>query len=137
MSNAKHMKGLNPFSTRTPFQGLILFALPPFRPRLYSLPLMASQLSGILVLSEVEVSAALRYASLPSRFMATQHSGISAALRYASMLSAFHQRIKAAPHVNPLPKAARQTKSPLFTLPASTASAKAIGIEAAVVFPYF
>jgi hypothetical protein len=41
------------------------------------------------------------------------------------------------PHVNPLPKAERSTKSPLLIFPCSIASLKAIGIEAAVVFPYF
>ena len=51
------------------------------------------------------------------------------------LLSTHHHRIKLAPHVNPLPKAAKQTRSPLFTLPASTASARAMGMEAAVVLP--
>ena len=41
------------------------------------------------------------------------------------------------PHVNPLPKAAKTTVSPDLILPFSQASVKAIGIDAAVVFPYF
>ena len=41
------------------------------------------------------------------------------------------------PQVKPLPKAARTTVSPDFIFPFSHASVKAIGIEAAVVFPYF
>ena len=40
------------------------------------------------------------------------------------------------PQVNPLPKAASTTKSPSFTFPCSQASVSAMGIEAAVVFPY-
>ena len=48
-----------------------------------------------------------------------------------------YQRISAEAQVNPLPKAAKQTKSPSLTFPASHASHNAIGIEAAVVFPYF
>ena len=39
--------------------------------------------------------------------------------------------------VNPLPKAARQMRSPSLIFPASQASVRAMGIEAAVVFPYF
>ena len=45
--------------------------------------------------------------------------------------------ISADAQVNPEPKAAKQTKSPSFTKPFSQASHKAIGIDAAVVFPYF
>ena len=45
--------------------------------------------------------------------------------------------IIALPQVKPLPKAASTTVSPSFTLPCSQASVRAIGIEAAVVFPYF
>jgi hypothetical protein len=41
------------------------------------------------------------------------------------------------PQVNPLPKAAKTTVSPDLILPFSHASVKAIGIDAAVVFPYF
>jgi hypothetical protein len=41
------------------------------------------------------------------------------------------------PKVNPLPKAAKTTVSPDLILPFSQASVKAIGMEAAVVFPYF
>ena len=39
--------------------------------------------------------------------------------------------------VKPLPKAAKTTVSPDFIFHCSQASVKAIGIEAAVVFPYF
>ena len=39
--------------------------------------------------------------------------------------------------VNPLPKAARTIVSPSFIFPCSQASVNAIGIEAAVVLPYF
>jgi len=39
--------------------------------------------------------------------------------------------------VNPLPKAANTSVSPSFILPNSQASVSAIGIDAAVVFPYF
>jgi hypothetical protein len=39
--------------------------------------------------------------------------------------------------VNPLPNAAKTTVSPDLILPCSQASVKAIGMEAAVVFPYF
>ena len=39
--------------------------------------------------------------------------------------------------MNPLPNAERSTRSPLFIFPCSIASLKAMGIEAAVVFPYF
>ena len=47
-----------------------------------------------------------------------------------------HYHFKSAlAHVKPLPKAARQTRSPSFILPISQASHNAIGIEAAVVFP--
>ena len=45
--------------------------------------------------------------------------------------------MRAEPHVNPLPNAAIQIKSPSLILPCSNASDIAIGIEAAVVFPYF
>jgi len=38
--------------------------------------------------------------------------------------------------VNPDPKAARHTRSPSRILPCSTHSSRAMGIEAAVVFPY-
>ena len=38
--------------------------------------------------------------------------------------------------VKPLPKAARQTKSPSLIFPSCDASLIANGIEAAVVFPY-
>ncbi len=41
------------------------------------------------------------------------------------------------PQVNPLPKAAITTISPSLILPFSQASQRAIGIDAAVVFPYF
>ena len=53
------------------------------------------------------------------------------------ILSHYYQRIIAAPQVNPLPNAARQTKSPSFIKPFSHASQSAIGIDAAVVLPYF
>ena len=49
----------------------------------------------------------------------------------------FYQRINAPAQVNPLPNAARQTKSPSFIFPSSHASHKAMGTEAAVVLPYF
>lgn len=39
--------------------------------------------------------------------------------------------------VNPLPNAAKTTLSPFLIFPCSQASVKAIGMEAAVVFPYF
>ncbi|MNR01287.1 hypothetical protein D3C85_1170870 [compost metagenome] len=39
--------------------------------------------------------------------------------------------------VNPLPKAAKTTVSPDLIFPCSQASVKAIGIDAAVVLPYF
>ncbi len=39
--------------------------------------------------------------------------------------------------VNPLPNAAKTTVSPDFIFPCSQASVSAIGIEAAVVLPYF
>ena len=41
------------------------------------------------------------------------------------------------PQVNPLPKAAKTTVSPDLILPCSQASVNAIGMEAAVVLPYF
>lgn len=41
------------------------------------------------------------------------------------------------PQVKPLPKAAKTTVSPDLILPCSHASVSAIGIEAAVVLPYF
>ena len=44
---------------------------------------------------------------------------------------------KALAQVKPLPKAARQIKSPSLIFPISHASHKAIGTEAAVVLPYF
>src|SRR6266498_862862 len=49
----------------------------------------------------------------------------------------FYQYNKALAHVKPLPKAARQTKSPSRSNPFSQISHRAIGIEAAVVLPYF
>lgn len=52
-------------------------------------------------------------------------------------LRSIYHRIKAEPQVNPLPKAAKQTKSPSFILLVSHASQSAIGIDAAVVLPYF
>lgn len=45
--------------------------------------------------------------------------------------------IIALPQVNPLPKAAKTTVSPVLIFPCSQASVNAIGIEAAVVLPYF
>ena len=45
--------------------------------------------------------------------------------------------IKAEAQVNPLPNAAKHKISPFFNFPLSKASFNAIGIEAAVVFPYF
>ena len=39
--------------------------------------------------------------------------------------------------VKPLPKAAKTTVSPDLIFPCYQASVKAIGIDAAVVFPYF
>ena len=41
------------------------------------------------------------------------------------------------PQVKPLPNAARTTVSPFFIFPCSQASVSAIGMDAAVVFPYF
>jgi len=58
----------------------------------------------------------------------------SVPLRYIQRNTAY-QRMSADPQVNPLPNAARQTRSPDLTAPASTASHKAIGMEAAVVLP--
>jgi hypothetical protein len=43
---------------------------------------------------------------------------------------------RAEAHVNPLPKAARQIRDPSLISPSAIASLIAIGIEAAVVFPY-
>src|SRR4030095_10491845 len=54
----------------------------------------------------------------------------------SSTTEAYHFN-NALPHVKPLPNAARHTRSLSFTLPFSQASHKAIGIDAAVVFPYF
>ena len=51
-------------------------------------------------------------------------------------LLCYHFKIALA-QVKPLPKAAKTTVSPSLILPSSQASVKAIGIEAAVVFPYF
>ena len=48
-----------------------------------------------------------------------------------------HHLNKALAHVNPLPKAARQTRSPSLILPCSQASQSAMGMDAAVVLPYF
>ena len=48
--------------------------------------------------------------------------------------SAYH-RISAEAHVNPLPNAARQIRSPSFIRPSAQASLIAMGIDAAVVFP--
>ena len=48
-----------------------------------------------------------------------------------------YQRITTDPQVNPLPKAANTTRSPLLIFPFSQASVKAIITEAAVVLPYF
>jgi hypothetical protein len=55
---------------------------------------------------------------------------------HLSMESYYHF-ITALAQVKPLPKAAKTTVSPSFTLPSSQASQSAIGIEAAVVLPYF
>jgi len=55
----------------------------------------------------------------------------------AKCLEYAYHRITALPQVKPLPKAAITSKSPSFTLPCSIASVKAIGIDAAVVLPYF
>ena len=47
-----------------------------------------------------------------------------------------YHRIKAEAHVNPLPNAARQIKLFSFIFPSAHASLIAIGMDAAVVFPY-
>ena len=47
-----------------------------------------------------------------------------------------YQLIKALPQVNPLPKAAKTTKSPDLILPSSHASVIAMGMDPAVVLPY-
>src|SRR2546425_7506491 len=49
----------------------------------------------------------------------------------------FYQRIAALPHVNPDPNAVSTSRSPGCSRPSARASSSAIGIEAAVVFPYF
>lgn len=49
--------------------------------------------------------------------------------------SAFYHLSNALAQVNPLPNAARHTRSPSFILPSCQASHKAMGIEAAVVLP--
>ena len=46
------------------------------------------------------------------------------------------ERTALAAHVSPAPKAAIRMTSSRFTFPARTASSRAIGIEAAEVFPY-
>lgn len=48
----------------------------------------------------------------------------------------YAQRSRADAQVNPLPNAAKQITSLFFTLPSAQASLKAMGIDAAVVFPY-
>src|SRR5216110_586674 len=48
-----------------------------------------------------------------------------------------YQRIAALPQVNPDPNAVSTRMSPCFRRPAASASSRAIGIEAAVVLPYF
>src|SRR6266542_4156254 len=48
-----------------------------------------------------------------------------------------HQRIAALPHVKPEPNAVSTSRSPRCNRPCATASSSAIGIEAAVVLPYF
>lgn len=48
-----------------------------------------------------------------------------------------YHRSKALAQVNPLPKAAKHTRSPSCTLPNSQASHRAMGTLAAVVLPYF
>ena len=53
------------------------------------------------------------------------------------LISQYYHLIIALAQVNPLPKAAKTTVSPDLIFPFSQASVKAIGIEAAVVFPYF
>lgn len=57
-------------------------------------------------------------------------------LERKSVYGCYH-RIITLPQVKPLPKAAKTTRSPFLILPASQASVKAIGMDAAVVFPYF
>ena len=51
------------------------------------------------------------------------------------MHSVVHQRMMTEPQVNPEPKAANSTLSPRYNFPCSQASLKAIGMDAAVVFP--
>lgn len=55
---------------------------------------------------------------------------------YFGILKNYHLMITL-PQVNPLPKAAKTTVSPDLIFPCSQASVKAIGMEAAVVLPYF
>ena len=57
-------------------------------------------------------------------------------LKHSNNIHNYHL-ISALAQVNPLPKAAKQIKLPSLTKPFSQASHKAIGIEAAVVLPYF
>lgn len=57
--------------------------------------------------------------------------------RFKLFLSINYHLIKTEPQVNPAPKAVIRTVSPLLISPAAFASLNAIGIEAAVVFPYF
>ena len=58
-------------------------------------------------------------------------------LYYNYFSTLFYHLIIALAQVNPLPKAAKTTVSPGLILPCSHASVKAIGIDAAVVLPYF
>ena len=56
---------------------------------------------------------------------------------FNDILFNFYHLIIELPQVNPLPKAAKTTISPEFIFPSSQASVNAIGIDPAVVFPYF
>ena len=62
---------------------------------------------------------------------------ISLKLSYPQPFTLSYHLISALAQVKPDPNAARQTKSPSLIFPASQASHKAIGTDAAVVFPYF
>ena len=53
-----------------------------------------------------------------------------------SSLQGFYHRISAEAQVNPLPNAAKQIKSFSLIFPSAQASLNAMGMEAAVVFPY-
>jgi hypothetical protein len=63
------------------------------------------------------------------------HSGVLGALTGKQRRERPHQRTALAAQVSPAPNAAIRMMSPRRTFPARTASSRAIGIEAAEVFP--